>query len=355
MFLSLLRLWLGPLPKEEIFPNRTYNPIIHWFFHPLKRRLAKYYLAVLQKFSGLTVIGITGSAGKTTTKDMLFSLLKNSGPTQATTANITPTYNIPTTILRCTPATKYLILEMGIEYIGDMDFYLWLARPDIAIITSVGPTHLQHFKDIATVALEKNKIGKYAKHLITFADVKPGNFNLPKNLVGSFFQTNAALAAKTAQLLGIKPNFKSFVPPPHRMNLIKLPSGSLLIDDTYNANPLATPLALEELAKLAKKTHKTPVFVFGQMNELGQYEKLSHEEIGRLVKKLNIKNLYCLGPATKYTIAAAGLGHFFENQENLYQAVKPIALSSSHIVLIKGSRSWYLESLVAKLTPFLKP
>src|SRR3989344_8407168 len=186
MLLSLFRLWLGPLPKKEIFPEKKPNFLIHWFAHPIKRRLAKYYLLILQKIFGLTVIGITGSAGKTTTKDMLYSILKSAANTAATTANITPTYNIPTTILRCTPATKYLILEMGIEYMGDMDFYTWLARPDIAIITSIGPTHLEHFKNTDTVASEKNKIGKYAKHLITFKDVKPRHFNLPENLIGSF-------------------------------------------------------------------------------------------------------------------------------------------------------------------------
>ena len=96
-----------------------------WIFHPIKRRIAKLYLLILRKFSGIRVIGITGSTGKTTTKEMLASILKLDGKTVYTIANIDPVYNIPTTILKCNLKTKYLILEMGVEYPGEMDFYLW--------------------------------------------------------------------------------------------------------------------------------------------------------------------------------------------------------------------------------------
>ena len=134
------------------------------------------------------------------------------------------------------------------------------------------------------------------------------------------------------------------------MNFIKLKNGNILIDDSYNASPLAAREALKTMVATAKKLKKTPVFVFAQMNELGQYEKSAHEEMGLLIKSLNIKHLYCLGPATKFTIKSAGLGKYFENQEDLYQVVKPLVLSASYLVLVKGSRSWHLENLVEKLT-----
>jgi len=337
MPLSLIRLWLGPLPKEEIFPKKKPNLFLHWFVHPLKRRLAKCYLLILQKIFGLTVIGITGSVGKTTTKRMLASILPNS---IATVDNITPTYNIPTTILHTLPWTKYLILEMGVEYLGDMDFYLWLARPDIAIITPINLTHTVYLKDLATITAEKEKIARFAKHTISYKDAKSSGYDINKELV-----------TKVAQLIGIKPDFSSYSLPPHRMNFINLPSGNILIDDTYNASPLATKEALKKLIELSKLHKKTPVFIFAQMNELGQYEKSSHEEIGKLVKKLNIKNLYCLGPATKYTIESAGFGEYFKNQEDLYKALAKIGiLDLRFVTLIKGSRSWHLENLVEKLT-----
>ena len=335
MILSLLRLWLGPLPKQEIFPDRKYNPLVHWLIHPIKRRLAKYYLLILQKFFGLTVIGITGSVGKTTTKRMLHATLPNS---VATEDNTTPTYNIPTTILRTPPWTKYLILEMGVEYIGDMDFYIWLARPDIAVIAPINITHTLYLKDLKAVTSEKYKIAKYAKHLITYKDVKEAGFNI-----------NAALVKKVTHLLNVPFDLTSFTPPPHRMNFINLNNGSILIDDTYNASPLATKEALKKLVELSKKNNKTPVFVFAQMNELGQYEKPSHQEIGLEIRKLGIRNLFCLGPATKYTIQSAGFGKYYEVQEDLFKAVSPLIRNSQFAILVKGSRSWHLENLVEKI------
>ena len=339
MPLSLIRLWLGPLPKEEIFPEKKPNFFLHWFIHPIKRRLAKYYLLTLQKIFGLTVIGITGSVGKTTTKRMLVSTLPGS---IATADNITSTYNIPTTILHAPPWIKCLILEMSIEYIGDMDFYLWLAHPDIAVITPINITHTQFLGDVKTITAEKMKITRYAKHIVSYKDFKTESFAI-----------NNILASKVAEVLGVTPNFDSYTPPPHRMNFINLPSGSILIDDTYNASPLATKKALKALIAAAKKHNKNPVFVFAQMNELGSYEKSAHQEIGKLLKnfKFQISNfkLFCLGPATKHTIKSAGFGQYFENQEDLYKTVSHFTHDSSFIILIKGSRSWHLENLVEKI------
>lgn len=336
MLLSLIRLWLGPLPKEEIFPDKNPDPFLHWFAHPIKRRLAKYYLFILQKFFGLTVIGITGSVGKTTTKKMLESILPNC---VATMDNITSTFNIPTTILKTPPFTKYLILEMSIEYIGDMDFYLWLAHPDIAVITPINLTHTVYLKDLETLTAEKLKITKFAKHVVSYRNSKRQGFEINQDLV-----------SKVARILKVPYNLDSFTPPTHRMNFMNLKNGSILIDDTYNASPLATKEALKTLIASAKKHHKTPVFVFAQMNELGQYEKSAHEEIGALVAKLDIKHFFCLGPATKFSIKSAGFGKYFENQEDLYEATQKLLLGHwSLVILVKGSRSWHLENLVEKL------
>ncbi|NMD01040.1 MAG: hypothetical protein GYA62_15160, partial [Bacteroidales bacterium] len=126
-----------------------------WFFHPIKRRVARLYLKILQSSTDIKVIGITGSAGKTTTKEVLASILKEDGKTVFSKENIDPIYNIPTTILKTPPSTKYLILEMGVEYLGEMDFYLWLAKPDVGIITNIFPTHLEFLKNVEGVMTEK--------------------------------------------------------------------------------------------------------------------------------------------------------------------------------------------------------
>jgi UDP-N-acetylmuramoyl-tripeptide--D-alanyl-D-alanine ligase len=366
MFLNLIRLWTGPLPPQHIWISSSSRPkqltkIIRlyfrkWIVHPLKRKIAKYYLAILKSL-GLKVIAITGSAGKTTTKEMLLSILSLEAPTVASVANIDPVYNIPTTILNCTPKTKYLILEMGIEYIGEMDFYTWLAQPDVAIITNVNLTHTEFLKNIATIAREKGKIGKFAMHLIVSEDpnievnthgqmhlVKPGHFQL--KLIGDHLQLNAALAAKAAQILGIseqkiRQGLQSLTAPPHRLQLIETNNFSL-IDDSYNANPLAVKASIDTLMDYCRKQKKTPVLVLSQMNELGEFEKSAHQEIGEYVEKYKITNFFTIGPAT------VNLGKHFENTDELTDYLKKF-LRPNHVALIKGSRGWHLERVVAAL------
>lgn len=378
MSIALLRLWTGPLPKEELFPDHPVNPILHWFVHPIKRRIAKYYLFILQKVFGLKVIAITGSTGKTTTSNMLYSVLSLSGSTVKTTDSTTSTYNIPTTILKCTTSTKYLILEMGVEYPGDMDFYCWLARPDIGVLLNVTAVHASFLGSIENILAEKSKLLKYSRVGLTASDFpdiisseitpdfktkivldirnsKLNQLEINLSLLGSHYAQNVssifAIASKLRIPTGdVISGLESVTPASHRFNLMKLKNGNLLIDDSYNSNPLSAPASLETLTEIAVATGKTPVLIFSQMNELGQYEKASHAEIGLQIKRLGIRHLFCIGPATKYTIDAAGFGKHFNTQQSLLSAFsKIINLKSSFIILVKGSRSWHLENLVSQL------
>ena len=375
MWLKLLRLWTGPLPDQELFPNRQINPLLHWFIHPVKRRLAKYYLLILQQIFGLKVIALTGSTGKTTTTNMLYSIFSLAGPTVKTADSVTTTYNLPTTILHCSPRTRYLVLEMGVEYPGDMDFYCWLAKPDVGLILNISPVHSSFLGSQQNIKAEKYKLRKYSRAFIEpknfipviscritpglTTDIKlrlpdsPLTIHLP--LLGTQFAQNTAAAASIATYFHlkshlIKQGMESITPAAHRFQSLPLKNGSLILDDTYNANPLATQAALDTLAEVVKITNKTPVFVFGQMNELGRYEKSAHENIGRLVKKLGIKGFYCLGPATKFSIKSAGFGQYFESLEKLSSSVTSLALRTSPLVLlIKGSHSWHLEKIIETL------
>ena len=149
--------------RDKLQDSHFKNIIIyvkHYFIHPVKRRIAKYYLVILKKVFNLKVIGITGSAGKTTTKDMLHSILKRNGRVVSSYKNIDPVYNIPSTILRCTPFTTYLVLEMGVEFPGEMDFYLWLVKPNVGVITNISVAHTEFFGDIGGVFREKSKLVK---------------------------------------------------------------------------------------------------------------------------------------------------------------------------------------------------
>lgn len=308
--------WTGPIPKA----STRHNFFLDYLVHPLRRQAARAYLRLL-KATGTTVIGITGSFGKTTTKDALKAILPQS---VATTANIDPVYNIPTTILSTPLGTKYLVLEMGIEHLGEMDFYLWLAPVDIAVITGFGLAHTQFLKDIKTIKSEKLKITKFAKHVINFSS------------------NSTEIAKKVAQILGVEPNLTHFSPPPHRLQIINHSSGATIIDDTYNANPTATKFAIDFLVKTAAAKNQTPVFIFAQMNELGSYEKSAHTAIGKYVAQKHIENFLTFGPAT------ANLGTHFETKQDLISATRKF-LTPNYCLLIKGSRSWHLEDVVSAL------
>jgi UDP-N-acetylmuramoyl-tripeptide--D-alanyl-D-alanine ligase len=398
MFLSLLRFWTGPLPHQELFPDRKVNLLVHWFFHPAKRWLAKIWLLFLQRNFGLRVIAITGSVGKTTTKDMLYSILSLVSPTVATQKNITPTYSIPQAILRCKTSTRFLILEMGVEYPGDMLFYTWMAHPNLAILTSINLTHTQFFGTLERLTLEKTKLLTLCEIAISNADdpnihlsfpsykfgYTPDSFTkivssavtpelttsiqlqvdhqtltstLPS--LGSHLASPAAAAATAAFLVHVPTQIitrglEEFIPPPHRLKPVKSVGGALILDDAYNASPLAVTAALNTLLEVSRLTKTIPVFVFGQMNELGRYEQYAHEQVGLELRKLGFRNLLCLGPATKFTMKSAGFGDYFDSQTDLENALAPF-LTPKYCILIKGSRTWDLDQLVDKLTNQISP
>lgn len=395
--ISVLQLWAGPLPKEELFPDRKINPVLHWFIHPVKRHLAKYYLFLLKSFFGLKVVAVTGSSGKTTTSNLLYEVLSRDGKTVKTADSVTTTYNLPTTILRCTPNTRYLILEMGVEYRGDMDFYTWLAKPNIALLLNVSSVHSSFLGSTSDIFSEKSKLllSLPANGMAVInADDPEINFShnsqtlmfgstpdcftkiisaaLTKDLqtrftfkitgknhsyvlptIGTHLASNLAGVLTVFNILSVPEKhiisgLSKFRDPPHRLNIHRSKAGQIIIDDAYNANPLSTAASLKNFIDVCRITKKTPVFIFAQMNELGSYERSSHEEIGRLIKKLHIKHVFTLGKATALTIRTGGVGRYFDTFTDLQSAVQKF-ITTDHCVLIKGSNSWHLETLVPKL------
>jgi len=411
---SLVRFWLTPkFPRAQVNKIFTSRPsglgslisdfIKTWCIHPVKRRIAKYYLLFLQSFFDITIIGITGSAGKTTTKDMLASILKYFGETVYSYANIDPIYNIPSTILRCKPSTKYLVLEMGVEYPGEMDFYLWLAKPDVGIITNIYPTHTQYLGSISGVYKEKAKLfrglvkGGYAilklgdKYLdkvrvghnvevVRFGNggnVRSSNerytkdyktqFSLisdyiPKKevvvtipILGKQFISDALAASACAIVLGVSTEsiikgLEHFSPQKHRMQVIKLSNGTIVIDDTYNNNPEAAKEALKTLAFFVRRKK---ILVFGDMLELGQLEKSAHIELGRKIADSKVDYLIGVGPLSKYLVQAAKRKlHNSSFWVSSVDEVKPLLSSlidRETALLLKGSRAIGLDKIVSQL------
>ena len=397
----MLNWWLTPkFPKKHIENILSYKPqglknnirnfYRTWVIHPIKRRIAKYYLIFLRRVFDLKVVGITGSAGKTTTKEMVASILKLEGETVYSFANIDPVYNIPTTILKCRPSTKYLALEMGIEYPGEMDFYLWLAMPDVGVITNIYPTHTLYLGGIEGVANEKSKllrllpnssvaiignenkffekiVSKIKAKVTTFGREgevkaekvrltsqlktkfvlihKSGNISIQLPVLGKQFVENALAASTAAISLGIsmakvKKGLENFISQEHRMSIRKLKNGLVLIDDSYNNNPEAARKAIETLIEV--KGNRKTMFVFGDMLELGKHEVKYHKEIGTLLNKSKVDYVVGVGPLSKYVVKDKNL--WVKNWQDAVQVVRPL-ITKNMIILVKGSRSIGLDNL----------
>lgn len=353
---KMLQMWVGKdLPMVHVHLSGNLKKVFaDLIIHPIKRRVAKIYVFILQKFFRLIVIGITGSAGKTTTKEMISSVLRLSDRTIYSKENIDPIFNIPTTILKCTPKTKYLVLEMGVEYPKEMDFYLWLVKPSIGIITNIFPTHTLYFDDINGVFKEKVKLVKNTKiavlnsddkHLFSLKNKIKANICWFKNCENPIDQ-NKNIARVVCEVLGIEKKLiesglKTYQSPKHRLNLIKHKSGAFIFDDTYNSNPEAFKSSLKYFLKLAGKNNK--IAVVGDMLELGKLEINEHKKIGKLLKQNNFEKVFGVGKLVKY-VCSDVYSEPLQLLSKLKQYLKP-----NNYIFIKGSRSIGLDKLVDKL------
>lgn len=409
----LLKNWAGEyLPENYLFFEKAKRPkslhellkayTARFLIHPLKRRIARYYLIFLKKIFGIKVIALTGSAGKTSSKDMISSILSLKGNTISTHKNIDPIFNIPTTILKCKPSTKFLVLEMSVEFPNEMDFYLWLAKPDLVMITNIYPTHTVYLNDINGVFREKSKIVKFLKkdsfvvlnkeneYLRGFGEslknkvlwfgcgsqitAKNINYNLSGKtkfllvnkkqklpitlpVIGEQFVKNALAASAVCLALGmpleiIKKGIESTVFPKHRMRIFQLKTGTYILDDSYNNNPQAAEEAIRTYIKLAGKLNK--LIVFGDMLELGKFEKTYHKKLGEILGRLKIDYLIGVGKASKILSMEAekklGKDRVFsvENWQDALEIIENL-VSDKQVILIKGSRSIGLDNLVDRL------
>ena len=411
---ALIRWWVTPkLPKEHIFISPESRPkklieiirvyMVKWLVHPMKRRIARYYLLFLQKFCGLTVVAITGSAGKTTTKEMIASILSRKGETIATYKNIDSVYNIPTTIFKCRPSTKYLVLEMGVEFPGEMDFYLWLAKPKIGVVTNIYPTHTQFLGSIQGVAKEKIKLikalprdgfavlnsenpivkeaGKETKAKVIWygkggsiraenpvimhklknkytLSILTSRIDVQLPIIGAQFVSNSLAAASVGHVCGveiddIKLGLARFSPEEHRMKVINHTSGAIILDDSYNNNPEAAKEALNTLNSVS--VGKKKIVVFGDMLELGRLEAFYHRKIGSLIASMGIDFVLGVGDAAKMLVEEAKKTMdktkvaWVRREAQAYSIIVP-KLTKNCVILVKGSRSIGLDKLVKRLS-----
>jgi UDP-N-acetylmuramoyl-tripeptide--D-alanyl-D-alanine ligase len=357
-------------------------------------KLAAYHRDKFQ----IPVIGITGSCGKTTTKSMLASVLCRMGSTLSPERSFNNDVGVPLTLLKLNPNYKYVVAEMGANHPGEIAYLSGIAKQNVAVITNVALAHLAGFGTEEGVATAKGEIyqrlsgtdiaiinndDKYAdfwlknlktKHVITFGIKKPadvmatnirlddegkplfdvtypdGTLKIHLSVLGLHNVMNALATIAAAYAVGansqaIEQGLGKVAAVSKRLVRYKGQAGSLIIDDTYNANPLSVSAALEML------THGSgeKIFVFGDMAELGSEEKQLHVEVGKNARRLGINKLYACGKLTQFTVDAFGEnGFYYQDQASLISALKP-TLHSNAVVLIKGSRSSRMENVVQAL------
>ena len=339
------------------------------------------------------VVGITGSNGKTTVKEMVASILRQDAEVLATTGNFNNELGLPLTVFQLNESHDYAVLEMGASNPGDIAYLAEIAQPDVGLITNIGPAHLQGFINIEGVARAKgemfaalspggvaiinaaepwvglwqetSKAGKTfyfngdgenhisAHHVAGDVVVRTpvGEFPLQLPLPGVHNLTNALAATAVCLALDIplghiKTGLETVQPVPGRLSLKHASSGWIVIDDTYNANPASLYAALQVLATQTGE----PWLVMGDMKELGSDSRKMHAELGDAARSLGVKRLFALGEASTAAVDAFGdRAEHFSSRNGLIEALRA-ELKPGIACLVKGSRSMGMEHVVQAIS-----
>jgi len=356
--------------------------------------------AAWRKKISAKVIGITGSNGKTTTKEILSTLLAEKFLVQATLGNNNNHIGVPLTILSCNEKHQILIAEVGTNHFGEIAYSAKILQPDFAVITNIGASHLEYLKNVQGVKKEKIALfdetsknkglvflniddpslkslkTKYKNISFGFnstADVKASIKSYSKAgnpilsvtnkktsvecvspLLGTHNAKDLTAAIVIAMSLGLTKKdilngVKKIKPVKQRLNS-KMFKNTLLIDDTYNANPQSMRAAFEAVKEVS--AFKKKIAIIGDMFELGVESKKEHERLLSSIKKNKIDEVYLIGKAMKslekQLREAKVICKYFPTREKLAQFLERYTLENS-VVLIKGSRGMRMEEFVYQL------
>ncbi len=252
--------------------------------------------ACRRRFNG-KLIGITGSSGKTTVKDMLaFALSQLGERCSCSIGNYNNEIGLPLSVCNCDYNDEIWVLELGISRPNDMDLLVDIAMPDVAVITNIGPSHTEFLGDERGVWIEKSKIARYADVLFLSEQARPfyediglAGFNgkvvfSPQDEGGLL---NESLVVRLLSYLlsrDVKIDWSGFKSAPHRFEIIEN-DGRLIVDDSYNANPLSMQASLRRFTELAGRK-KRILLVLADMLELGENMEEMHLQVLKLAKSL---------------------------------------------------------------------
>jgi len=356
-------------------------------------------LAALNRslFTG-KLVGITGSNGKTTVKNMLAAILRQVGPTLATAGNLNNEIGLPLTLLQLQAGHEYAVIEMGAARAGDIQYLCGLAKPAVSVLLNALPAHLEGFGDVAGVARAKGEIfsglaaggiavinadsqfaplwreqaGAASRIEFGFSEASAVTARgiIDRGLQGSSFQLltaqgevtvnlalpgrhnilNAVAAAAAAIALGIElaviaGGLSRAQAEAGRLNAALAPGGALVIDDAYNANPGSVRAAIDLLASCEGRR----ILVLGTMAELGRDSMQLHRQIGEYAARSGIEELWLTGAETTATAAGFGPGavHCVDRDDLVFRLQG--RFSEGEVVLVKGSRSVGMEAVVTAL------
>jgi len=351
------------------------------------QHLAKIFLRRREVF----VIGVTGSVGKTTVKEFIATLLSPFYAVDKSPDSYNGQIGVPLAILHADPRAKILVLEMGMSYKGEMDRLVDIASPHFSVVTRVAPAHLGHFASLEEIAHEKGRIlgsSRLQRAFIhsrntLYPDMKGVSYGSASSDVyfckkknkwilvdkernetceitppfsEAHLMENLLVAAKVAREMGVSYEklldpIKKLRPFTHRFEKIALeyPAGVILIDDSYNNNPIALKASLYNLPKPKRQGKK--IAVLGEMRELGEASYRAHQELG-LVALRAVDCLLCYGQEAKplYEMFAKHNphAHHFLDQEKLAAALEA-CLAEDDVVLLKGANSNKLWEIIEKL------
>ncbi len=360
-------------------------------------RIGKYHR---ERFSPLT-IGITGTNGKTTTKELVYAALSAKYNTLRNTKNYNNEIGVPFTLLQMDSSHEAAVIEMGMNHSGEIERLSNIVQPDIAVITNIGAGHLEFLGSIENVAHAKSEILSGMKrgstlivnretecfHLVerhaaengvkvvTYgieagADIRPDSFNLTRDSVSVSYKGrrisvplygrhnvfNLIAAIAVAEIAGVDlgdaaAKLSSFENVGGRSEVID--RGYIVINDTYNSNPLSSLYALESVCDVFPEKRK--IAVLSDMKELGEVAGLYHMKVGEFVAARNFYQLLLFGEMSEYYMKGASAAGMNPDKIKIFESKDQVAefllsgLCQKDVVLVKGSRSMKMEDVVNRL------
>ena len=341
-------------------------------------------------------IGITGSNGKTSTKELLVKFLKTKFNIDYSKGNYNSTISLPLSLLTCNSKSDYCVLEMGASKAGEIDFLCTITKPHIGIITNISESHLDGYqdfnelidtklalyesivnsggtyflnKDDSNINTENNyenivtysSFDKTAEYFADTSKIQEGivrindySFNVPYKSV--IFASNFLASFSIASSLGvdnqdIQDSLKSFEFPDGRGRITEV-DGDIIIDDTYNANLNSMKSGISEL-KLIKDKNQSINLILGDMLDLGTFSKSHHSALGEFISDLNfIDNVYCIGAMSNYIVKGINnpniKSKYFKNSHSIITYLRKNK-SGNNIFYFKASRGMRMEKIIQKV------